>query len=365
MAIKLLCILLFIILDSNNNLNNLLSQTHVIDSYSENVYVTLFQSIIHDNPLAEILLGDVQYHQTKEVSTYENETKYTLNLESSLVNIFCIHNGNNKTRTTTGSGFFIEPSGIIMTNAHVAQFFLLTDLENYIKTTCTIQTGNPTKNKFIAELLYIPPSWVLNNTTSISESRPSGTGEHDYALLYVKKSYNNEPLPTHFPSLEIDTTPLTIENISNIVSLAGYPSNNKITAKNSLSKSKQVILEGKITEIFTFSRNLADLITIDGLKLAEHGLSGGPVFNNRGHVIGMVTTKGENKQKRTDSIRAITMPYIEQNLIQETGLSLKEYKSSNLNARSKIFHKTLVPFYQAILLEEWNKSFLLFPALGI
>lgn len=48
-----------------------------------------------------------------------------------LVNIFCTFKTKDYIRTTTGTGFFIDPDGVIMTNAHIAQFLLLEKTDTF------------------------------------------------------------------------------------------------------------------------------------------------------------------------------------------------------------------------------------------
>src|SRR5690606_19662008 len=76
-----------------------------------------------------------------------------------LVNIFCTFTNPDFIRTTTGSGFFIDGDGVILTNAHIAQFLLMEASDSFGETECIVRTGDPATARYEAELLYIPPAW--------------------------------------------------------------------------------------------------------------------------------------------------------------------------------------------------------------
>src|SRR5581483_7670669 len=64
-------------------------------------------------------------------------------LRSSLVNILCTTVGGGLFRPISGSGVIIDTRGVILTNAHVAQFFLLKDYPFKNNIQCVVRTGSP------------------------------------------------------------------------------------------------------------------------------------------------------------------------------------------------------------------------------
>ena len=60
---------------------------------------------------------------------------------SALVNIFCVPAGSTGS-IISGSGVIIDPKGIILTNAHVAQYVLLSQ-DPALNLTCSIRNGSP------------------------------------------------------------------------------------------------------------------------------------------------------------------------------------------------------------------------------
>ncbi|MDO8548380.1 MAG: serine protease, partial [bacterium] len=139
----------------------------------------------------------------------------------SLVNILCNLRTANTSSYISGSGLLVDPRGVVLTNAHVAQFFLLQKNPAPNTTSCTVRTGSPAVAAYTAQLLYLPPLWIAANVSQILSASPLGTGERDYALLYITGATQfASPLPSSFPALV-----LSIESPkqNDPVLLAGYP----------------------------------------------------------------------------------------------------------------------------------------------
>ena len=291
-------------------------------------------------------------------TAYQNASVYNAVLESekiyspieALVNIFCTYTTDEYVKATTGTGYFIDQDGIILTNAHVAQFLLLEGIEG--DTECIIRTGNPAEPTYKANLLYISPAWILENAKLITQAHPQGTGERDYALLYVTSGLNNQPMPRHFPALSFNSELMTINTLHDEVSAAGYPAETLFNETNGNAKLIPRLATTSITELMTFTSNYADIFTIAGSNIGEQGSSGGPVVNQAGDAIGMISTRGDDSKFGKGSLRAITLSYIDRTIQEETGFTLQENLGGNLPFRAKLFKDTLVPFLKERLERE-------------
>lgn len=298
--------------------------------------------------IPDILLKSAEYQQAALGGAAGLTGGNTVDPVTALVNIFCTFTTTSYIRTTTGTGFFIDPDGVIMTNAHVAQFLLFEATNENGKTDCVIRSGNPAAPTYHAELLYIPPAWVQQNATVMSAEVPMGTGERDYALLYVASRIDDQPLPAVFPALSFDADLLPLSTRETEVLAAGYPATDLLQTGPEADLIPQKATTS-VSELYTFGSNYADVISIRGSVVGAEGASGGPVLNAAGNVIGVIVTRGDDATDGPGSLRAITLSHIERTLQQETGFSLAQNVSGNLPYRSEIFAKTLSPFLLTIL----------------
>ena len=303
--------------------------------------------------IPDILLRSAEYQQAALGGAAGLTGASTNDPLEAIVNIFCTFTTDEYIRTTTGTGFFIDPDGVIMTNAHVAQFLLLEETDAFGKTDCVVRSGNPASPKYLAELLYLSPAWIQENASVINDAVPMGTGERDYALLYVSKNLDDSPLPAKFPALSFDSDLLPISVKNNLVVAAGYPADNLLTNGPTADLIPQKA-STTISELYTFGSNYADVFSIRGSAVGAEGASGGPVLNKNGEVIGMIVTRGDDRTEGVGSLRAITLSHIERTMQEETGFTLEQNLNGNLSYRAQIFSETLTPFLVLIL--EWNQN---------
>lgn len=323
---------------------------------TEEVYVEeapADSDIIHlysffDTSFPDILLKSAAYQQAA-LSAAPGQTGATAaDPAEALVNIFCTFETSEYIRTTTGTGFFIDPDGIVLTNAHIAQFLLLENTESFGDTECIVRGGNPASPQYYADLLYISPAWVESNAAMVNAAVPMGTGERDYALLYITDSYDDGPLPATFPALAFDAELLPLSVKGDDVTAAGYPATDLLKNGPSTALYSQVATTS-VSELYTFGSNYADVISVRGSVVGAEGASGGPIVSENGAVIGMITTRGNDEVDGEGSLRAITISHINRTIKEETGFTLSENLSGNLPYRAQVFAETLTPFLITLL----------------
>ena len=318
------------------------------DTESSNDRIVDIDSKSRFDALPDILIQNSDYQRAAVVEGIDPQEAPATALEA-VVNIFCEYRTDSYVKTTTGTGFIIDTDGVILTNAHVAQFLLLEGLVGDAE--CIIRAGNPATPMYEAELLYIPPAWIREHAHLINEQTPKGTGERDYALLYISSGLDSKPMPASFPALPFREELLKTDILNSEVFATGYP------AETALQEGTMTILAPKqatttVAELMTFGSQYIDLFTIRGSSLGEHGSSGGPVVDGEGRAIGIISTKGDDTSYGEGSLRALSLPYIHRTIQEETGFTLRQNLGGNLPYRAELFRETLVPFLQMMLSEE-------------
>ncbi len=312
-------------------------------------------SLFSKNALPDLLLRNSEYQRATAISALDEASKYTTDPEAALVNIFCTFTSSDTIRTTTGTGFFVHSNGVILTNAHVAQYLLLGATDVLGDAECIVRQGTPAVASYKADLLYIPPTWVQENASLINDTAPLGTGERDYALLYVTSTISGEALPETFPALEVRTELLPRSIKDSSVTAAGYPATS-LLRNGPNSPLYSVTASTSISELYTFGSNYADVFSIRGSSVGAEGSSGGPILDKDNQVIGMIVTRGDDTIDGTGSLRAITLSHIHRTILEETGFAFSDNLSGDLTYRSNLFTGTMAPFLINLLREELTRS---------
>jgi hypothetical protein len=202
---------------------------------------------------------------------------------------------------TSGSGFFINDMGWIATNYHVIQ----SSLSDY-------NTLYPTKIKEIKIICNSGTSdYKSYDATIISIDK-----DNDLAILAVQDSTNK------FPFVEIDTSRL---NELTPVRIFGYPFGDQFTV---LQRGPEITASnGAISALRHDDLNELTKIQVDGV--VNHGNSGGPVVNESGKVVGIISSMlGESRINF-----AVPVHYL-RSLIKTIPLNLKLSEMTHLKIKT-------------------------------
>ncbi len=258
---------------------------------------------------------------------------------NALVNILCMPNAGTL-RPISGSGVIIDPRGVILTNAHVAQFILLSESPK-INLTCSVRTGSPASPRWKAVVLYIPSVWVDSHYQNINGGNVSGTGEHDYALLYITSDLQGNAVTQPFPYLPIETR-ANVAFESDHVLVAGYPAEfvGGIVAQQNLYAATSI---STIQKLMTFDRDTVDVFSVGGVIEAQGGSSGGPVVNAWRHVVGIIVTTSEGASTAARDLHALSLNYIDRDITALTTKNLEAILSANISLLAAQFSRETTP----------------------
>ncbi len=267
------------------------------------------------------------------------------------VNILCTAKGG-ELNPISGTGAIVEPNGLILTNAHVAQYLLLKDYREKDFIQCVARTGSPAYPTYNLELVYISPSWVANNKAEINNQSPKGTGENDFAFLHITKMIDNSNLPEQLPFITMNVRE-TIE-INEPVILVSYPAG----FLGGLSILQNLNITSAITniqDVFTFRNGTIDVISVGGTIVSQKGSSGGLVVDKKGTLIGVISTSSDGDTTSSRELNAITLGYINRDLQRELKINFSQFLSQNPSDFAQIFASTTAPALTKLITDELNK----------
>ncbi|MDP6387892.1 MAG: serine protease [Candidatus Pacebacteria bacterium] len=336
------------------------SKSEIEIKEEEIIVVEEVQEIIVEIPEVISLPDSTQENVVKLVVPKKEEKPKILfkdiniSTREALVNIFCTTKFGGLFKPITGSGIVIDEKGIILTNAHIAQYFLLKDYLTEDFVDCVVRKGSPAKPQYKAVPIFISPSWIENNAKNIREQSPTGTGEDDYALILINKHVNPEkniPESFSFISPEYDSEKI---KINDTVLLAAYPAGflGGISIQKDLYLSSTVT---KIMELFTFKESTLDVFSIGGSIVAQQGSSGGAVVNGENKLLGIIVTSSTAETTQDRDLRAITISHINRSFIKDVGFDLQTIFSGDVAAEAEAFNKNIAPILTQFLENELDK----------
>jgi hypothetical protein len=295
-------------------------------------------------------LSSTHYPLPTTLSSLPDWNTINTRTRAALANILCTAKNGDLFQPLSGSGVFIDSRGVILTNAHVAQYLLLTsggeksDLLN-----CVIRIGNPAEVRYHTELLFISPQWVAEHAKNILEESPKSRGENDYALLLVTGTTNPAASPPDsFPTLSLRTEILPDQADAYLV--AGYPAGflGGIAVQLQLWSTSSF---ATIAKRYTFSESTLDLVGLGGNVLAQKGASGGALVDGEGKLAGLIVTATVEGTTDTRDVRALTIDYVTRAFEREAGFPLADLADANLPMLRAQFARDILPSLRQKLVE--------------
>lgn len=268
------------------------------------------------------------------------------------VNILCTSKSSGPLKPLTASGVLIDPRGVILLNAHTAQYFLLQDYPKPGSISCVIRTGNPARPAYQARLLYIPPEWIEENRAGLVQDNPLGTGENDFGLLLITGIVTGADL-TPLPTLSFADSDEDIDRSVTIPHIiAGYAAGflDGALVQKDLYLSSSVTL---INSIFTFDDTTVDLMSLGGSVVAQKGSSGGPVVSQESQkLVGLIVTTTTADKTGDRDLRAITIAHISRAMQKFTGKTLGQFLNQDLSSYADSFAQNVAPTLKQYLVTE-------------
>lgn len=247
-------------------------------------------------------------------------------LKVATVNIFCRMQRGGQIAHYTGSGVVIDPSGVILTNAHVAEHVML---EQAGHERCFIRTGSPAANSYKAKVVYLPSTWIYNNSNNLAYQNITGNGENDYAILKITERVSANAYDIPMPYIPVDSRILFI---GDSLTLIGYP---MLSQSVSFLESGLYSLEesSTVTSVSGYDGRSPDVITTSPTPLATNGSSGGAIISSDGKLVGLMDAATTDSYSGRPAIQGITISYIERSLAtQGKSLSLIIANATNESA---------------------------------
>lgn len=313
------------------------AQTPEIKAPAEPPATTTEESLV--SAIAPVVNEEVFYIDTPE---------FRDRVSRSVVNIFCTLKSIGPERPLTATGMIVDDRGVIMTNAHVAQYILLDNYLDDDQITCTARAGSPAEEAFEIEIIYVSPEWVESQSKNLFSRTPVGTGQNDYAFLLIRRILNEKHRDFSYVDLDISDSSIST---GQTILVAGYPAGilDSLTIREVLYSTA---VKTDVKKLLTFSKDQIDVLSTGGSYMAQRGSSGGAVINESGQMIGLIVTSTQEESLEDRDLRAITLSHVDRSLRSYSGVGLKGLLEGDIGKIADDFQSEIMPLLAKILLDE-------------
>lgn len=239
-------------------------------------------------------------------------------VKSAVGNIFCSIIEAGRVRKITGSAVAISDNGVMLTNAHVAEYIMLENTKALPNITCFVRTGSPASRAYKASVIYLPSEWVAQNKDNMKYSALSGTGENDYALIVLNEKVTGSTAP-NLSFIEGSTQEV---NVGTDLLLAGYPAFGGNIIDNALYP---VVDKSQVKDVWRLNRTDSDLLGTTPTILAVHGSSGGAAASTAGKLLGIMVATTADTYSGKPNMRLISFNYITKDIESKTRKTLSSF----------------------------------------
>jgi hypothetical protein len=226
-----------------------------------------------------------------------------------IVNILCTQRSGNLRKTVTGTGILIHSDGTVLTNAHIAQYPLVSEKNQSVS--CIARSGASSEKIHPIKTVFVSPKWSQINAPFINTGGTTQTGVYDYAFLKITdrnlSSFGLKPVEITYETQPIGSTMLIKSYPGNI--LAVNPDARLSIKTDRVSLTKRQRFSSYIGE----TENQFDILETSPSVLGQKGSSGGLIMSLGGYMQAMITITLESNNN-AKPIRGITPYHINQDL---------------------------------------------------
>lgn len=269
--------------------------------------------------------------------------------EQAVVNIFCsqklVVNGKvtSQRRTITGSGVLIHRDGTVLTNAHVAQFPLLSETNPNV--VCLARYGNPATGALGVKVSFISPQWIKEYGKYVNTDGAPQTGASDFALLKLNLNTLNQTQRNRLSPMRIQKG---LPNQGETIYSLSYPANILgVKGVNfALPQQKESL---QVNRLYSVGVVPIDIIETTASTAGQRGSSGGAIIDNNGDLIGTIVTIVNSTTPSKTLIRAITMEHIDFELTRLSNINLAKIAQYGDEEVTQVFNTKYREYLTSLL----------------